>query len=76
MPGLRTALFVPVLTGIFRQENRLVMASIILGWTGGALCCVPDKTIPRSREIEQQTFDDSFWNLKGLLNTIVMENFL
>lgn len=43
---------------------------------GRAFCCIPDKFILTSKEIEWQTFDDSLWSLKGLLNTMEMENFL
>lgn len=55
----------PLLPGVFVQGNRgLLWHKSFPGWKGGPRCCVPDKIICRSREIEQQTFD-IFLEFKG-----------
>lgn len=67
----------PTLPGISGWGNKdLSSHKSFLGWRGGALSYVPEKVIPGSREREEQTFDNSCWHFKALLNTMVMENFL
>lgn len=77
MARLQMTLFDPLLPGVSRQGSKdLSWHKSFLGWTGEALCSVPDEILPILEKQSSRLLTISFWNLKTLLNTKVMENFL